>query len=214
MMRLSENLVNMGFKGYAAAVLQPAVLFEGLCLSLGWAFIFSAPGLAALRCFRVFRLLWIFDLYFGSGSLNILFFGDFLGRNCELCLRYFKRLGAELASSESRGAIVILVVFFYVTYILAVVLWNEKPSFTYYDPVEHNNATADPYALSIDSHCITLRACFVNLLRLSFYDGDGFDLLAAILYSGSSSLPSPPPPLSLASVFLFCRVILFALFSQ
>jgi hypothetical protein len=32
--------------------------FEMMCLTLGWALIFPYPGIAALRCFRVFRLLW------------------------------------------------------------------------------------------------------------------------------------------------------------
>lgn len=33
-------------------------LLEFLCLAGGWAYIFILPGIAALRCFRVFRLLW------------------------------------------------------------------------------------------------------------------------------------------------------------
>jgi len=33
-------------------------VFEAACLVLGWALIFTYPGIAVLRCFRVFRLLW------------------------------------------------------------------------------------------------------------------------------------------------------------
>ncbi len=33
-------------------------MFEFACLLLGWALIFTYPGIAVLRCFRVFRLLW------------------------------------------------------------------------------------------------------------------------------------------------------------
>lgn len=33
-------------------------LFEFMCLLLGWVLIFPYPGIAVLRCFRVFRLLW------------------------------------------------------------------------------------------------------------------------------------------------------------
>lgn len=34
------------------------------CLALGWALLFTYPGVAVLRCFRVFRLLWyVFSLY-------------------------------------------------------------------------------------------------------------------------------------------------------
>jgi hypothetical protein len=33
--------------------------FEMMCLTMGWALIYPYPGIAALRCFRVFRLLWL-----------------------------------------------------------------------------------------------------------------------------------------------------------
>lgn len=33
-------------------------ILEGAMLLLGWVLIFWYPGLATLRCFRVFRLLW------------------------------------------------------------------------------------------------------------------------------------------------------------
>lgn len=32
--------------------------FEFGCLLWGWVFIFRYPGIAVLRCFRVYRLLW------------------------------------------------------------------------------------------------------------------------------------------------------------
>jgi hypothetical protein len=34
-------------------------ILEGGLLVLGWIFIFWRPGLASLRCFRVFRVLWL-----------------------------------------------------------------------------------------------------------------------------------------------------------
>jgi hypothetical protein len=33
-------------------------MMEFFCLALGWILIFRYPGIAVLRCFRVFRLLW------------------------------------------------------------------------------------------------------------------------------------------------------------
>lgn len=33
-------------------------IWEFTCLAIGWIFIFTRPGIAILRCFRVFRLLW------------------------------------------------------------------------------------------------------------------------------------------------------------
>ena len=33
-------------------------VLEFACLAIGWIFIFTYPGIAVLRCFRIFRLLW------------------------------------------------------------------------------------------------------------------------------------------------------------
>lgn len=33
-------------------------LFEGICIAVGWICIIPYPGIASLRCFRVYRLLW------------------------------------------------------------------------------------------------------------------------------------------------------------
>ena len=43
-------------------------LFESVCFALGWALIVERPGMSALRCFRVFRILWFFDLKAPGGG--------------------------------------------------------------------------------------------------------------------------------------------------
>ena len=180
MTRLVETNRNMGLRGYICTMLQSPVMFEGVCLLIGWAFIFTRPGLASIRCFRVFRLLWIIDMYYDEKPIKgsrMLSFIDVIGKNCQLCLRYFKCLGEELTSSKSRGAIVVLIVFFYVTYIVAVIFWIDRGIFEFYDPIANSNATTDPDHLSSDSYCVTLRSCFVTLLRLSYYDGNGFQVI-------------------------------------
>ena len=48
-----------------------------------------------------------------------------LARVCELGREYLLRIAEELVTARSRGAVVVLAIFFYVTYLLAVVLWNE-----------------------------------------------------------------------------------------
>ena len=179
MTRLMESTHRKGFMSFFYTMLQPPVIFEGICLLIGWTFIFTRPGLASIRCFRVFRLLWIIDMYYGDKERKIwriFFFVDVIGKNCQLCLRYFKSLGEELTSSNSRGAIVVLVVFFYVTYIVAVIFWIDRGTFEFYDPIANSNATTDPNHMSTDSYCITLRACFITLLRLSYYDGNGLQV--------------------------------------
>ena len=43
-------------------VMDGVALFELLCLGLGWGLLPFAPGLAALRCLRIFRVLWLVGL--------------------------------------------------------------------------------------------------------------------------------------------------------
>ena len=38
------------------------VKFETACLAIGWVCLITNPGIAALRCMRVFRMLWFFEL--------------------------------------------------------------------------------------------------------------------------------------------------------
>ena len=47
--------------GLLRHLLDGSVLFETVCLGLGWGLLWVRPGIAALRCFRVFRILWLFD---------------------------------------------------------------------------------------------------------------------------------------------------------
>jgi len=136
-------------------------------LIIGWCCIFVAPGLAALRCFRVFRLLWYFELFPHTHpndydpSEHIFSFR----KASQLCLMYIERLGTEITTSKSRGATVVLAMFFYSTYVMAVVFWNEGTHL-----VTPEGET-----------CVTLTACYITLMRLAFYDGTGFDYLTAVI---------------------------------
>ena len=44
------------------AVFDGEVIFELVCLTIGWSCITTRPGIAALRCFRVFRILWLVQI--------------------------------------------------------------------------------------------------------------------------------------------------------
>lgn len=68
--------------GRAAHIFDGEVLFETACLAVGWIFLFESPGVAALRCFRIFRVLW----YFESGTTKeIQLFGP--AKFCYLLVR-------------------------------------------------------------------------------------------------------------------------------
>jgi len=139
-------------------------------LIIGWCCLFVAPGLAAIRCFRVFRLMWYFELFPFTEpedydpSEHLFSFR----KASQLCLLYMERLGTEIVTSKSRGATVVLAMFFYCTYVLAVVFWNE----------------AGHLVTPEGETCVTLVACFITLMRLAFYDGTGFDYLTAVIDAG------------------------------
>lgn len=158
------------------ACLDGEVIMELAFLIIGWACIFESPGVAALRCFRVFRFLWYFELFSeeviyeeGEGPEDRWFS---VTRSSQLSLEYLEKLAIEVSSAASRGGLVILGMYFYVTYVAAVVCWNLK----------RDLETPEGYS------CGTLTACFITMMRLSLYDGTGFDFLWAVIADGSGGL--------------------------
>ena len=150
-------------------------LLEIIGLMLGWIFIFILPGLAALRCFRAFRLLWWYELIAPT-------YGDDYDPGEDIIdiwtatrssLKYLKRLGNEIFSAKSRGGAVILTMFFYVTYLFSVVFWVEKGYIVTPDTGYENGYV-----------CGTLPLCFITMMRLALYDGTGFDYFTAIAQEG------------------------------
>ena len=63
--------------------------------------------------------------------------------------------------------------FFYVTYIFAVVMWQ---------------TTGSIVTTPEGDSCETLKSCFMTLLRLAFYDGTGFDYLQGVINVGYGEL--------------------------
>ena len=147
------------------------VILECVCLIFGWVFLFTYPGIAALRCFRVFRLMWYFELYEEElpEDYNPVDHPFSLTFAAHQCLEYLEKLGTELVTADSRGALVVLGIFFYVTYILACVFWTDKSYLQTPDTGFENG-----YA------CTTLPMCFITMMRLAFYDGNGLDYLTAV----------------------------------
>jgi len=164
----AQDIHNFSLLG---ALFDGEVFLELCLLIFGWATIFNDPGLSVLRCFRVFRLMWYLELYPAKFEKDYdpaeHFFS--LRRACQLCLLYLERLGSETVSAASRGAVVVLALFFYCSYLVAVMFW--------YD--ERNLNTPEGYS------CGTLNNCFIVMLRLAFYDGTGFDFMQTTMNSGA-----------------------------
>lgn len=139
--------------------------FELLCLCIGWIFIVPNKGIACLRCLRVFRLLWFFEIYQKDipdsydPSRNLLIFNPSQG--IRLCLAYIRNIVIELFTVKSRGGVIVIGIFIYMSYVFAIIFNYEQPDLIV-------NGTAP---------CSTISRCFFMLIRLSFYDGNGFDFL-------------------------------------
>ena len=148
-------------------------VLEGTCLLLGW-ILFTAlePGIAAVRCFRILRYIWYFELLTKSDKVKKTppaerFVNIF--EVAHLCLKYLERIGIEIFTAKSKGGIVVLFLFFYITYIMSVIIWNRDETLI----------TIEGYAT-----CGRLSTCFIIMLRLAFYDSTGFDFITATMSSG------------------------------
>jgi hypothetical protein len=147
------------------------VKLEFVTLCIGWLFINSFPGIAALRCFRVIRLLWYFELFQPEpDNVDPAEKWFSLISASKLCLLYVERLGQELFSAASKGGVVVMLLFFYVTYVISLLCWIQLAD------VE----SSDEYP------CSTLSKCYIVIMRLAFYDGTGFDFLTALIDAGKS----------------------------
>lgn len=134
------------------------VFTELLLLGIGWICIYQIPGLGVLRCLRVFRYLWyieIFDIRRGS-----IFFG--ISHASRLCIVYLEKLYEELFTSRSKGAVVVLGIFFYMSYIFGIMFYTITQGM--------GNVVG----------CDTIVHCMWVMIRLSLYDQDGFNYVFSL----------------------------------
>lgn len=141
-------------------------ILEFCCLLGGWLTIFARPGLAILRCFRVFRLLWFCEVVVFKSTVehlcNPLFGAHFVSR-CFKMMRFaikaLTALGNEMfrLTNATRGGLLLMMIFFYSAFVLGNCLW-----------VETNGES---------SECNSRSHCTYTLMRLTFYDGDAFNFV-------------------------------------
>jgi len=158
------------------ALLTPGeTKFEIACFILGWTCIFEKRGIAALRIFRVVRVLWYLELDNDDESSEPGWFVIFR-KGGELVIKYLERIGNELFSTSTRGGPVVLMIYFYTIYVFAVVYWNEIGAYNSSNTSWYNSNTNQ-------NACDTLSHCYITLMRLSLYDGNGFDLMSNMVNS-------------------------------
>jgi len=72
---------------------------------------------------------------------------------------------------KTQGGTIVLGIYFYTIYVFAVTFWN--------DVGDYNSGNTNWYSTSTNQYaCNTLNNCFITLMRLSLYDGNGFDFLS------------------------------------
>lgn len=145
------------------------VIGEIICILIGWALIFTYPAVAALRCFRIFRLLWYLshDPKTREADYKPEEHWVSIRQTCNICVNYLQNLGEELFSARSRGGLVVIALFFYTAYIFAVIF-----TYTY------------PHLETVEGAvCGHLQGCFFTLLRFSFYDGEIYSVYEWCAYN-------------------------------
>jgi len=159
-------------------IFSGSFVLEGGCLFIGWAFLFYRPGMATLRCFRAFRILWYHELPpevlepfkhflgiaftpFGGRRFVDLFF-----KVMKFATVSLSHLGQEMIflTKKSRGGFILMVLLFYTAYVLGTTLW-----------IETSDSKLD------NEFCATLGSCTYTMLRLTFFDGNGFDFAYSLV---------------------------------
>ena len=128
-------------------------------------------AVAALRCFRILRYLWYFELFAHEDTDEPEKEWFSMIKACQLCLFYLEQLGVEFLSKKSKGGAVVLALFFYVTYIFCV-FWISTEHIVQNNPNDFGNS------------CNNLKSCYITLLRLAFYDGSGLDYFQSVVNAG------------------------------
>jgi len=149
------------------------VYIEIFCLTIGWVLLYVDPSMAPLRCFRLFRFVWYSEFYTANPKdifYPITFF-------CHTVLQYLEKIGQELFTTTSKGGIVVLGFFFYTAYIMGVSFWQATSTIDLTSSEGGPNGTL--------SECDTGPHCFFIMLRLTFFDGSGFDFVKSIMDYGN-----------------------------
>jgi len=158
------------FKVFIFFSAEGEYILEFCCLLGGWLTIFIRPGLAVLRCFRVFRLLWFYEVPVFKTSVEDLFdpvFGAEFVARCFKVLKFsinaLTALGNEMfrLTNATRGGLLLMMMFFYSAFVLGTTLWIETDAESEF--------------------CLTKSGCVYTLMRLTFYDGTGFDFTYSLL---------------------------------
>ncbi len=95
-------------------------IFEFFTLIIGWVFIFIYPGLAVLRCLRLFRFLWYFEFISAHPQDTLLVW---ILHCFQRTVDYLEKMFEDTCTRRTPGGMVVLMMFFYVCYVFGASLW-------------------------------------------------------------------------------------------
>ena len=102
--------------------LDGVLFFEIILICLGWICLYrEMQGFASLRILRVFRYLWYFQL---NNTKKVPY--NSISHMSLRCVQYMNNLGKDLFTSSSKGGLMIIAVYFFLTYAVAVAVWTEQ----------------------------------------------------------------------------------------
>lgn len=186
-----RNYIEVMLTNDHVSLQTPGVLIEVACLLCGWVFIFPRPGVAVLRCFRVFRMLFYYeDLPSGvRKSIDEILGSTFSYRDIimsrtdadilvQLCYKvmYFggftlKQMAREMfmLDRKTRGGFILVVILFYSGWVLGIASWIDVGLDAADVEMEGTESTA--------VNCNDVHSCLSSVYRLSMWDTKGFDFL-------------------------------------
>ena len=154
-----EEGKHMSILGKFYEITNYSEMFEGFCLLWGVTFIFWVPGIACLRCIRVFSPLYYLERKntraLSKEAYNPAEHALNFAHVAHTILNYFAKLFNEIFTEASRGGLFVITLYFYVTYLFAILLYNMA------------NDLITPEGQS----CGDISTCFIRLIRLSLNDG-------------------------------------------
>ena len=158
-----------------------SIFLECVCILGGWICIYYHPGISALRCFRVLRILYFHQLprqilYKIEKLWYISPFGmvcefHLVERACKFASQCLTNLTQEMffLTSKTRGGFVLMFLLFYTAFVVGMAIFLE----VYGD----KNIISDP---TDPTQCTSVFYCTVLMLRLTFYDGNGLNFITLL----------------------------------
>lgn len=158
------------------------VLFELIFIIIGWvAIIANKRGIACLRVFRVFRVLWYHEI---KALRPLLFAKDTkifkiaiehdstVIRAMKKIVTALNKLGSEMFTLTGRGGLLLILVFFYLAYTMGVMFTFDASDLQLGGKFTDSGLP--------DKLCFSVRECMYVMMRLSFFDTTGFDYMSDV----------------------------------